>query len=212
MTRDGQSKNSARDFNVIYTFPENNIEQTKIETARTIIRPIKMEDQFFIWKELYGNRETMKFYHDRIPRTLKRVSSDVIGWNDLFLQGIPYSAYVVISKDSSSQKIGLIVIEARQEHDAQPGVAQIFYLFAQKFRGNGFGTESVNAFVNYFVKEQLAKNQKFLVQGYSLQALEMSALLENQASIKLIENHLKPSSMKEEERYGEKRKIYQIQY
>lgn len=207
-----QHKNSGRDFNAIYDFFENNIDQTKIETARTIIRPIKLEDQFFIWKELYGNRETMKSYHDRIPRTLKRVSSDVTGWNDLFLQGIPYSAYVVVSKDNPSQKIGMIVIEARQEHDAQPGVAQFFYLFAQKFRGNGFGTESVNAFVNHFVKERLAKNQKFLIQGHPLQALEMSALLENQASIKLIENHLKPNSIKEEERYGEKRKIYQIQY
>lgn len=197
---------------VKYDFFESDVKRTKIETERTIIRPIEIDDQLFVWEKLYGDKETMRFYHDRKPRSLQMVSENVIGWNALFHEGIPYSAYLVVSKEDPNQRIGLIAIEARKEHDAGPGVGQIFYLFSQEFRGKYYGTESVNAFVNGFVKEKLALNPKFLVQGAPLQAVEMSALLENVGSIKLIENHLKPTTIKEEDRYGETRRVYQLQW
>lgn len=198
--------------NVKVEFSESDPLKTKIETDRTIIRPIQIEDQMFVWERLYGNKETMKLYHDRTPRNLKNVSQTIEKWNDLFKAGIPYSAYVVVSKNEPSERIGLIVMEAREEQDASPGLSQLFYLFDPEFSGDSYGTESLNAFMNHFVKDCLSNNSKFLVLGKKLEVTEMCALVENKASIGIIERHLKAEFVKQGERYGDKRNTYQVKW
>ncbi len=198
--------------NVKVEFSESNLLKTKIETDRTIIRPIQVTDQMFVWERLYGNKDTMRLYHNRIPRDLKTVSDYVEKWHALFKAGVPYSAYVVVSKTYPSERIGLIVLEASPEHEAEPGLTQLFYLFEPSSWDNHYGRETLDAFMNCFVQKYLIHNPKFLVLGQPLKVTEMCALVENTASNSIINNCFQAKLTETKERYGDNRHTYQIEW
>ena len=168
-------------------FSPQNVAATRIETERTVIRPIRLDDRMFIWEKLYGNLITMSQYHDRKPRNFEKVVENVDLWCGLFRENQPYSAYIVESKNHPNERLGLIAIEARKEHDAEPGLGQLFYLFSPEYWGNAYGKEDVTAFVEKFVKIHLMHNPQFPIQGKLFEEFEASALQGNAASNKILD-------------------------
>ncbi|MCH9627828.1 MAG: hypothetical protein S4CHLAM2_14740 [Chlamydiales bacterium] len=190
-------------------YPEN-VQKMRLKTDRLIIRPIQDQDLLFVWQDLYGNQQTMSQYFDRQPQGINRVRGHVKTWTQYFREGNPYSAYVVETNDGSERQIGLIVIEASQQHEARPGVGQLFYLFSPHYQGLGYGKESLNAFVNEFVQKNLFNHPTFLVQGAPFQSIELTALESNQASTRIIEKYLKGAAIRKENKYGSDRVVYTI--
>ena len=205
-----------------FYFDENNVKETYIETTRTIIRPIRIEDRMFVWEKLYGNGITMTQYHNRKPRELKTVSDDIKKWCKLFDQNQPYSAYIVESNsysdtkkgkkasclNATNEKIGLVVIEASNNPTDESGLCEIFYLFSPDYWGDAYGKEALDAFYHKLVEEKLMKNPRFPVQGKLFEEVELSTLPSNIPSKEIIEDIIEAKKLKEEQRHEGLRLIY----
>lgn len=170
-----------------------------LETARLIIRPVKIEDELY-YQKLYQNSEVMSSYAEGHPREQAIIKRTVEINVDRWERGKPFSCMTIELKESH-EFIGSIYISTFARND-NTGI--LGYLLLPQYWGQGYASEAVKFLIEKYLPQ--INNGQYSEQITSVFAYANPA---NIASIRILKK-MGFCEIGQMQKFGTERNEYQL--
>lgn len=170
-----------------------------LETARLIIRPVKMEDELY-YQKLYQSPEVMSLYSEGKPRKQAAIRRTVEINIDRWERGNPFSCMTIELKESH-EVIGSIFISTFARND-NTGI--LGYLLLPEYWRQGYASEAVKFIIENYLPQ--IKDGQYPEQITSVFAYAKS---ENTASIRILKK-IGFREISKVQKFGSERNEYKL--